>query len=356
MIDVQQITVRDNDCFRELIKCIDRGEQGIALLVDADQRFVATVTDGDVRRAILSGAQLDSLVSIAIEDENGQRRKSTTAPVDTSREEQLRIMREREVRHLPLLDEHDIVRELATIDEIVEWDSSHVQAVIMAGGFGKRLRPLTDNLPKPMLRVGGRPLMERTIQSLEQAGIKRINITTHFMPEKITNYFGSGSRHGVELKYVSEEQPLGTAGALRLLEDSEDPLLVMNGDILTRVDFRALMSFHRKQQAALTVGARQYEVDLPYGVIEARDGIIHRLREKPKYGFLVNAGVYVVEPSVRRSIPFGRKYDMTDLIDQLLSDGQVVTCFPIVEYWLDIGRHEDFQKAEQDMRELRWAA
>jgi len=228
--------------------------------------------------------------------------------------------------------------------------------VIMAGGFGTRLRPLTDDTPKPMLPIGGKPLMERTIEGLQKSGISRINVTTHYLQEKITRYFGTGSRFGVELRYVSEDEPLGTAGALRLMEDVNEPLLVMNGDILTKVDFRSLLKFHQEQKAALTVAVRQYDVQVPYGVIEAEKGIVTGLQEKPRFNFLVNAGIYLLEPSARRCIPDGEPYDMTDLIAHLLERGETVAGFPIMEYWLDIGKHDDFRKAQQDVSQDRWAA
>jgi NDP-sugar pyrophosphorylase family protein len=176
------------------------------------------------------------------------------------------------------------------------------------------------------------------------------------MPEKITSYFGTGDRLGVELNYISEDEPLGTAGALAMVDDSEEPLLVMNGDILTRVDFRALVRFHQQRGADLTIGVRQFEMEVPYGVVDAADGMVRGLREKPKCGFLVNAGVYMLAPRARRRIPEGRKYNMTDLIADLLVDGRMVACFPIVEYWLDIGQHDDFQRAQHEVRQVKWAA
>ncbi|MBW3599370.1 MAG: nucleotidyltransferase family protein [Planctomycetes bacterium] len=354
MQSIHQLFVQPEDSICTVMKCIDRSGQGIALLVDEQDRFLATITDGDLRRAILAGAQLDSPVAVAVTRQQ-ELRPSVTALVGTPREEQLQLMQQAGVRHLPLLQDGRVA-ELASLHESLVGLELPVQAVIMAGGFGKRLRPLTDSLPKPMLSIGGKPLMERTIESLQQAGVRKINITTHYLPETIQHYFGSGSRHGVQLTYVSEDEPLGTAGAIRLVQETEEPLLVMNGDILTRVDYRALLSFHEERAADLTVGSRQYEVELPYGVIEADDGVIRRLREKPKYSFLVNAGVYVLSPWARRYIPSGRPFHMTDLIEALLEQGRAVACFPIVEYWLDIGRHEDFLKAEQDLRELPWAA
>lgn len=356
---VESLLVQQHLTLREVMARIDDGEQGIALLVSEDGRFQRTVTDGDLRRAILRGHGLDSVVATSLLP---LKRESTTAPVGTPTEMQLEIMIAAEVRHLPLLHADGTVAELARTEDLIaaerfEGDNDlPLQAVIMAGGFGTRLRPLTDDTPKPMLSIGGKPLMERTINSLQKAGIHRINVTTHYLPEKITQHFGRGERFGVELNYVSEDQPLGTAGALRLINDVDEPLLVMNGDILTNVDFRSLLNFHREHNAMLTVAVRQYEVQVPYGVIEATDGIVRGLREKPRISFLVNAGIYLLEPSAVKMIPPGKRFDMTDLINDLLSSGKTVVGFPIMEYWLDIGKHDDFQQAQEDITKFRWAA
>jgi dTDP-glucose pyrophosphorylase len=349
---LETFLIRSHFSLRDAMASIDAGAEGIVLLVDETGRLLRTVTDGDVRRAILRGHGLDAKICDAI-DVHG--RKPLTAPVGTPLDVQKSLMMQADVRHLPLLNPDGTVHELVC-DDVLREEPVSLQAVIMAGGFGTRLRPLTDHTPKPMLSVGGKPLMERTIEGLQKAGIHRINVTTHYMPEKIMQHFGGGQKFGVELNYVSEDQPLGTAGALRLLEEVDEPLLVMNGDILTNIDFRALMKFHRDHRAALTVAVRQYEMQVPYGVLDAQDGVISGLREKPRLSFLVNAGIYLLEPSVLKHIPANGRYDMTDLISDLLKAGQPVVGFPVMEYWLDIGKHDDFQKAQEDVNRVRWAA
>lgn len=349
--NIQNLCVTEATSLRDVMRFIDRGSLGIALVVDAEDRFLRTITDGDLRRAILNGYDLDTLVGALPRQE----RPSVTAPVSTPRDQQLEIMLLASIRHLPLLHDDGSLADLALAEELVPQPLS-LQAVIMAGGFGTRLRPLTDDTPKPMLPIGGKPLMERTIENFQRAGIQRINVTTHYLPEKITKHFGNGRRFGVDINYIAEDQPLGTAGALHLIEDSDEPLLVINGDILTDVDFRSLSKFHQEHKAALTVAVRQYEVEVPYGVIEAEAGIVRGLREKPRFHFLVNAGIYLLEPSVRRHIPHDRRFDMTDLIETLLQHNETVVGFPITEYWLDIGKHDDFQQAQKDINRYRWAA
>jgi dTDP-glucose pyrophosphorylase/CBS domain-containing protein len=330
--------------------CIDRNAKGIALVVSQDRRLVGTVTDGDIRRAILAGTSLDLPVQRLLEQRVSTRYpRPITACVGTPNVELVRLMNEHSVRQIPLLDEHGRVVNLAVLSDLVKEYELPLTAVIMAGGFGTRLRPLTEDLPKPMLPVGDRPLMEHILNQLRQAGIRRVNITTHYLPEKITEYFGNGQAFGVELNYVAEDRPLGTAGALGLMQPPIEPLLVINGDILTRVDFRAMLKHHREYHADLTVAVRQYGLQVPYGVIECDGPHVRQVREKPVVNFLVNAGIYLLEPVVCRYIPNGMRFDMTDLIQRLLDEGRPVVSFPVVEYWLDIGQHTDYERAQEDV-------
>lgn len=333
------------------MQLIDRGGIGIALLVDAQGVLQRTITDGDLRRAILKGCDLNS----TLRDLPRNEQPSITAPADTPAEEQQWLMRTNGIRHLPLLNQDGTIAGLA---QATEFDAGQLplQAVIMAGGFGTRLRPLTDATPKPMLQIGGKPLMQRTIENLQRAGINRIHVTTHYLPEKITGHFGNGHQFGVDINYVREDVPMGTAGALRLLDHIDEPLLVINGDILTQIDFGSLSRFHQAHEAMLTVAVRQYDVQVPYGVVESTDGIVRSLQEKPRFHFQVNAGIYQLEPSACRHIPRSGRYDMTDLIRALLQNSETVVGFPITEYWLDIGQHDDFRQAQEDVTQQRWAA
>ena len=348
--DVKHLCASDDYSFRDIMSLIDHGGIGIALMVDGDGRFLRTITDGDLRRAILKGHDLETTLRELPSNEH----PSITAPADTPAEQQQQIMFSKEIRHLPLLNTDETIAGLAHATEFSA-QQLPLQAVIMAGGFGTRLRPLTDNTPKPMLPIGGKPLMQRTVENLQRAGVSRINVTTHYLPEKITEHFGNGREFGVDINYVAEDEPLGTAGALRLLDHVDEPLLVINGDILTHVDFASLSRFHQKHKAALTVAVRQYDIQVPYGVVESTDGIVHSLREKPRIHFQVNAGIYKIEPAACRYIPKSGRYDMTDLIETLLQNNETVVGFPITEYWLDIGQHDDFQQAQKDVTQRRAA-
>lgn len=331
---------------------VDHGGCGIVLVVDAEEHLVGTITDGDLRRAVLAGTDLKLPVSAILASKISTRfPEPITARVGENRETILELLHGNDLRQLPILNNEGKVVDLVMIDDLIPIRDLPLQAVIMAGGLGSRLRPLTDDLPKPMLPVGGKPLMELVIEQLRQAGIGRVNVATHYKPEKISDYFGDGSSFGVEIKYVNEDKPLGTGGALGLMDEPTEPMLVINGDILTEVDFRAMLAYHQENRAVMTVGVKQYDINVPYGVIECEGSRVCALREKPQVHLLVNAGVYLLEPTVYKFIPNGERFNITDLIQWLLDSDCTVVSFPIIEYWLDIGQPSDYEQAQNDMQE-----
>jgi NDP-sugar pyrophosphorylase family protein len=258
-------------------------------------------------------------------------------------------MNQNDINHLPVVDADNRVVEFLLRKDLVADVRLDLSAVIMAGGYGKRLLPLTENLPKPMLPVGDRPLLELTIQQLRLSGIRDVNLTTHYLPESIANHFGDGEDFGVRLNYLKEDSPMGTAGGLKQMKRPDGPFLVINGDILTGVPFQEMLVYHRKHAAILTVGVRKYDMQVPFGVVDCEDVRITKLQEKPSLSVFINAGTYLLEPSAWDYIPEGRPFDMTDLIQKLLEAGRPVVAFPIMEYWVDVGRHEDYQKAQEDV-------
>jgi dTDP-glucose pyrophosphorylase len=349
MENLEQILIQPGASVWEAIEAVDRSGAGIALLVDEDCHLIGTITDGDVRRAILHGVSMDVAAAALLDYRPEEYRRPTVAPLGTERPEILQLMQSRGIRHVPVLDDEGRVVDLVWLNELVKECELPLRAVVMAGGHGTRLRPLTEELPKPMLPMGDRPLLELIIEQLRQAGIRQVSLTTHYKEEAIVQHFGDGQDFGVEIRYVREDQPLGTAGALSLLDESAEPLLVINGDILTRLDLRAMLDFHREQQAEMTVAVRRYEFSVPYGVVETEGTAVVGISEKPTIRHFVNAGIYLLNPEVCRYIPGGQHYDMPDLISRLVTEGHRVVSFPVREYWLDIGRIEDYQKALADI-------
>jgi dTDP-glucose pyrophosphorylase len=324
------------------IEQLDRAGTG-ALLLSADGRKLAgLLSDGDVRRAILGDVPLtDPCRTIAIEH-------PVTAGASIPMPDALDLMVEHEIDQLPLLDANGDVVDFVLRRDIAVDARPELSAVIMAGGFGKRLMPLTESTPKPMLPVGDRPVLERTIRQLRRSGIRDVSMTTHYLGDHIEDHFGDGEAFGVRIDYANEEQPLGTAGGLKLIERPAGPFVVINGDILTGVPFDKMLGFHREHDAELTVGVRRYVIDVPFGVVKCDGPRVAELREKPSLTFFINAGIYLLEPSAWDAIPEGVHSDMTDLIKTLLDEGRIVASFPIIEYWLDIGRPEDYQRAQDE--------
>jgi dTDP-glucose pyrophosphorylase len=338
-----QILVPVTADVREVIRAIDRGAVEIALAVDAHRRLLGTVTDGDIRRALLTGTRLEDPIAPIVH------RAPVTAPIGTEATLLLRLMTEHAIEQVPLLDEDQVV-DLATIRELVRVGPEQGPVVIMAGGEGRRLRPLTEDTPKPMLPVGDRPLLEHVISQVRAAGFTKVMMAVNYRSEVIERHFGDGGEFGVDIDYIHEHERLGSAGALALVRSELDrPFIVVNADLLTNVNLGALARFHREQQNALTVGVRQCAIQVPYGVVELDGLAVTGLTEKPALEFFINAGIYAVNPEAIALMPEEiREFNMTDLIEAALGAGARVGSFPISEYWLDIGQLSDYERADAD--------
>ena len=345
MADLSTCTLTLGASLHAVIEAMTKSARQIALVVDADGRLAGVVTDGDIRRAMLRGASLDAKVDEVVN------RTPLTAAVGLSAAEALDFMRTRRVRHLPLLDAERRIAGLLQLEDVIALPRLDSPAVIMAGGEGKRLRPLTEATPKPLVEVGRRPLVELMIERLWRSGVTNIIVALHHKSDAIRERLGDGTRLGVHLDYSVEPKPLGTMGALTLLRDRlHTPFFVVNADILTRCDFRAMWEFHRRSApAVMTVGVSLHQVDIPYGEFTLHDGRVTRVEEKPRKEFPVNAGIYLVDPSAIDLIPPGEHFDATDMIRALVDRGRVVAAHLIREYWLDVGRLPDLEKANSDV-------
>jgi dTDP-glucose pyrophosphorylase len=351
--DLQRLFVSPQHTMLEVMQRINETGQGISLVLDSCGRLLDTVTDGDLRRAVLAGIDLRKQITELRTD----RHQPFTMAVGTPRNELARLMRERNVRHIPLVNADLSIVDMVQLGDLVsdQPGSLSVSAVVMAGGYGSRLRPLTDEIPKPMLPLGDKPLVEHTIDNLRKHGIQHVYMATHYKPEAFSSHFGDGRAFGVRIDYIHEEQPRGTAGVLAALPKGDDPLLVINGDIVTDVSYGAIMQFHQESSAEMTVGVRQYDFSVPYGVMEMEGTSIRGVKEKPTHHFFVNAGIYLIERSATQYVPPGCSFDMPQLIVNLVAMDKKVVGFPISEYWIDIGRVSDYEKARSDAEAGRCA-
>lgn len=332
---------------RQTIEVIDKSSLQVALVVGDDGKLLGTVTDGDIRRAILHNLDLGEPVSRVMNT------NPTIASPDVTREEILKTMKRLRFNHIPIVDKTGTLIRLEVVTDMLETDKRPNSVVIMAGGLGTRLAPLTDDCPKPMLRVGSKPILEIIMDNFISQGFERFYFSVNYLSERITSYFGDGGRWGVSIEYLHENKRLGTAGALQLLpERPEEPFFVMNGDLLTKVNFQSLLDFHTGHDSFATMCVREYDFQVPYGVVQVDSSQITAIIEKPVHRFFINAGVYCLNPDCLDYIPRDDFFDMPTLFEKLVQERRTVCSFPIREYWIDIGRMTDFERANVEFPEV----
>ncbi len=316
----------------------------IVLVVDNENRLLGTVTDGDIRRALMTGNTMTAPVMTVMQKD------PIAMAQGESRQQALQIMREKDLLHLPVLDSNGVVVGLETVRDLLFAKQRPNPVLLMAGGFGRRLYPLTRDVPKPLLPVGEKPILQTILEQLVEGGLSHFFLAVHYHSEQVRAHFGDGSRWGVRIDYLEEREPLGTAGALGSLDRAkvDTPLLMMNGDLLTRLDFGQLLDYHEERGGLATMCVREYDFQIPYGVVRGDGGQVAEITEKPVQKFFVNAGIYVLEPDILDQCRSKEAVDMPDLLRLAMRKGGKVNMFPIHEYWLDIGQMEEYQRAQID--------
>lgn len=343
---VQDNMVTEDATILETLKIIDTHGVPFGLVHD-NGILCGTVTDGDIRRGILAGVQLSDPVSTVMNT------TPITAPSDISDMDAARLMRRSGIGHLPLVDVDSRLTSLKVLRDLDPRPEGGNPVVLMVGGKGTRLGALTQDVPKPMIKVGGRPILETIIERFVDQGFTEIYLSVNYKADLIENYFGDGDTHGANITYLREESALGTGGALSLLpERPTKPFIVMNGDVLTKVSFHHLIKFHENHGAPATMSVREYRFTVPFGVVQTDDAVLQSIEEKPEHTFFVNAGIYVVNPEVLDLVPADAAMDMPDLYQQLIDKGTAPTVFPLREYWMDIGHLDDLDQAKRDYADL----
>ena len=317
----------------------------VLFLVDDSAKLVGALTDGDIRRSLIEGKGLDRPLMDFIQSDPKVFQRSG---YDLAQMQKWRALN---YRIIPVVDK------VGKIIDVINFRSQRsylpLDAVIMAGGLGSRLRPLTDNTPKPMLEVGGRPILEHNVLRLRAYGVTNLTISIKYLGEQIIDHFGDGSAYGMNIRYVTEDEPRGTIGAVSNVQQFHNPyLLVMNSDLLTTIDFEDMFADFLDHEADMAVATVPYEVKIPYGVIETDGQLVMGLHEKPTYTYYSNAGIYMLKQAHVGRIPTNSHYNAPDLMADLYGNGFRVTHFPIHGYWLDIGKHDDFAKAQRDIEHL----
>lgn len=330
----------------EVIEVIDRSGMQIALVVDKGRHLLGVITDGDIRRALIKRLDLSSAVK------NIMNPRPATISLNDSNQSVIAKMKALTLRHLPVVDTDGCVVDLKILDELLKKDKYENHVVLMAGGLGQRLGDLTTNCPKPLLHLGGKPILQTIIESFEQAGFYKFYISLNYKAQMIESHFGNGDSFNIQIEYLKEDKKLGTAGALSLLPDKiNEPIIVMNADLLTKINFQSLLDFHYSHNADATMCVTEYDFQVPFGVVKTKEVDIESIDEKPIHRCLVNAGIYVLNPDVLKFIPNNEVYQMTDLFEELVKRQFKAVTFPIREYWLDVGNPKDFTRADAEYRE-----
>jgi len=330
--------VSPSDSLLNVLKIIDVGAEQIAIVLDEDGRLLGIVTDGDIRRALISGYSMDSPL------DGFYTKKFKSVGVSYSREAALSLMAANRIEHLPIVDDEGRLHGLHLLSELVVIDEKPNWAVIMAGGRGSRLGALTDTIPKPMIKVAGRPILERIVLQLVGAGIRKIYLAVNYLSHLIEDHFGDGSDFGCQIEYLRETEPLGSGGALSLLPmEPKDPVIVMNGDLVTEFSLRGLLRTHERRNASITVGVRKYTHGVPFGCISEDGDLVTELREKPVLEELINTGIYAISPELIQRVP-NEFYPITRLIEGALKKEEKVACFHIDE-WIDVGQPHQLAQA-----------
>ena len=346
---VDSIKLKENSTIKEALEVIDKGSIMFAIVVDKDDKLIGTLTDGDIRRGILSGKGIDDTIK------DVYFKKPTVATTEDSKEDIINICTTKKIYQIPIVDRDKRVLDVVLLDELLKPKQRENRVILMVGGLGTRLRPLTNSTPKPMLPVGGKPILQTIVEKFVKHGFINITMCVGYKSNIIQDYFEDGSKFGAKIDYILEDKRMGTAGALSLIEPSKrpkEPFFVMNGDLLTNVNFEKLLDFHKLENSTATMCVREYSYQVPYGVVNSKNNYITSIEEKPTYSFFVNAGIYMLNPECINLIPKNEFYDMPTLFEKLIKDNKKTTSFHLKEYWLDIGRVEEYERANKEYSEV----
>ncbi|HEY5755387.1 MAG TPA: nucleotidyltransferase family protein [Steroidobacter sp.] len=346
MKDWTRLLLMQESTVRDALRCIDQGGVQIALVIDGNRKLLGTLSDGDVRRGLLAGTTLDSRVSEIMHVGPTVARDTDPRPAIFAK------MRRLGLHQLPVVDAENRVVALQTLDDLVIPEKYPNPVVIMAGGLGTRLKELTQSVPKPMLKVGDRPILELLIETFVDQGFNDFYVAVNYKAEVIEQHFEDGSRFGARIEYLRETKRLGTAGALSLLPRPPTmPFFVANADLVTRVDYLDMLEKHTASGACATMAVREYEFQIPFGVIDERDGLISGIREKPIHRSMVCAGIYVMSPEVLPLVATDAYHDMPGVFEDIIRSGRKAASYAVRGYWLDVGRIADYHKANEDFQE-----
>lgn len=343
----KELHVTANQPILKVLEILNRTGDQFVVVVDENDVLLGSVTDGDIRRGLLAGVQIQDVV-LKVMNKN-----PLCLNENASRAEILLLMREKEIHSVPIVDAQKRVKTIALLHDYLKVDKKENEVILLAGGLGTRLGAMTANCPKSMLKVGEKPILETIIETFKDHGFHNFNLSVNYLSDMIEGHFGDGKTLGVQINYLKEEKRLGTAGPLSLYNSSNNlPLIVMNGDLLTKINFSDLVNYHTNSGNEVTLCLRQYDVQIPYGVVTTSHNEVLTIEEKPTKHFLVSSGIYVFNPDLLKKIPEDSFYDMPTFISRLLEDKHKIGAYPFFEYWIDIGRMDDYEKAHTEFLQI----
>lgn len=347
MSNLSKMLIKSNSDLRAAMECLNENTSQICFIVDDDKKLKGSLTDGDIRRALLKGAGLETLVSEVMKND------PKFLSDKLNRDQVVEKMKEMGIKHMPLVNKAGIVTKIEILDDLLGITKRENRVILMVGGMGKRLSPLTDHTPKPMLPICGIPILERIILKFKEVGFYNFSLAVNYKADVIVKHFENGSKWNVNIDYVYETTPLGTCGALSLMKNRPtESFIVMNGDLLTQANFATILDHHNDNNALATMCVREFEVQVPYGVVKINGNRIESIHEKPKEISYINAGIYVFSPDVFEHIPKDQYFDMPSLFNALRESDIPTHVYNMKDYWLDIGRIEDYQRAQIDYEKL----
>ena len=342
MYKIDEIKINQNASIKEALEVIDKGAIKVAVVLSDEGLLLGMLNDGDIRRALLKGMSLGDSIDGIIN------KHPVVANINDTKERILELANEKKLHQIPIISNGKLIG-IQDIREFLAPKNKPNKVILMVGGLGTRLRPLTNDVPKPMLDVGNKPILHTIVENFAKYGYTDIIMCVNYKSEIIKEYFGNGDKFGVKIEYVLESKRMGTAGALSLLKERpKDDFFVMNGDLLTNVNFEYLHEYHKDSNALASICIRKYEMQVPYGVVNVRANKVTSIEEKPTQSFFVSAGIYMFSPIVLDFIPKGVFYDMPTLFSELLKHDFPIHPFPIREYWLDIGRMDEYRRANDE--------
>jgi dTDP-glucose pyrophosphorylase len=349
MNNIETHIIHSTASVRTALIMLDRlAADAILFVADEDHKLIGSLTDGDLRRGFIKGLGIDDSILKFIQ------KNPAFIKEKESSFEILKIYKDKNLKIIPILNDDGIIVDVFNFR--TQRTIIPINAVLMAGGEGKRLRPHTEKIPKPLLEVGGKPIIEYNIDRLISVGVKRITLSINYLGEQLTAYFLDGAAKGIHIDYIKEDKPMGTLGSISMIDHFDhDDVIVMNSDLLTNIDFADFYKVYKESGSDMAVAATSFHVDVPYAVLKTgKRNEIKSLTEKPRYTYYSNAGIYLVNKKLFKMIPKNCYCDVTDFIEKVIEMNYQIITYPITGYWLDIGKPEDYQKAQEDIKYIKW--